>query len=68
MCWNDRSIIYSEIHKIFSKDSLDAANRKDKPFLQDAIDTEYVSGGYVALDGCSYIKYWNMTEINKLKK
>ena len=49
--------MYSEMDKIVSKDSLDAANRKDKPFLQDAIDTEYVSGGYVALDDCSYIKY-----------
>lgn len=56
MCRNDRSIAYSEIYKIFSRDSLDAANRKDKPFSQDAIDAEDISGGYVALDDCSYIK------------
>ena len=68
MCWNNSSIVYGEIYKIFVKDSLDAVDRKDKPFLQDCIDAEYVSGGYVALDGCSYIKYWNMTEINKLNK
>lgn len=57
MRWNDRSIAYSEIYKIFGKDSLDAVNRKAKPFLQDIIDAEDISGGYVALDGCSYIKY-----------
>lgn len=45
MCRNDRSIAYSEIYKIFVKDSLDAVNRKAKPFLQDIIDAEYVSGG-----------------------
>ena len=57
MCWNNRSIAYSEINKIFGKDPLDAVNRKDKPFLQDIIDAEDISGGYVALDDCSYIKY-----------
>lgn len=56
MCWNYRSIAYSEIYKIFVKDSLDVANRKDKSFSQDVIDAEDVSGGYVALDDCSYIK------------
>ena len=45
MCWNDRSIVYSEIYKIFVKDLLDTVNRKDKLFSQDAIDAEYVSGG-----------------------
>ena len=45
MCWNYRSIAYSEIYKIFVKDSLDAVNRKAKPFLQDIIDAEYVSDG-----------------------
>ena len=45
MCWNDRSIAYSEIYKIFVKDSLDAVNRKAKPFLQDDTGAEYVSGG-----------------------
>ena len=45
MCWNDRSIVYSEIYKIFVKDSLDAVNIKDKPFLQNAIDAEDSSDG-----------------------
>ena len=45
MCWNYRSIAYSEIYKIFVKDSLDAVNRKAKPFLQDIIYAEYVSDG-----------------------
>lgn len=40
MCWNYRPIAYSEIYKIFGKDSLDAVNRKAKPFLQDTIDAE----------------------------
>lgn len=56
MCWNYRSIAYSEIYKIFAKYSLDTVNRKDKPFSQDTIDAEDISGGYVALDDCSYIK------------
>ena len=55
MCWNNSSIVYGEIYKIFVKDSLDAANRKDKSFSQDAVGAEYVS-------------YWNAAEINKLKK
>ena len=45
MCWNDRSIAYSEIYKVFVKDSLDAVNRKAKLFLQDGTGAEYVSGG-----------------------
>ena len=43
MCWNNSSIVYSEVYKIFVKDSLDAANRKDKSFSQDAVGAEYVS-------------------------
>ena len=56
ICWNYRSIVYSEIYKIFVKDLFDTVNRKDKLFLQDIIDAEDISGGYVALDDCSYIK------------
>ena len=33
MYWNNSSIVYSEVYKIFVKDSLDAANKKDEPFL-----------------------------------
>ena len=45
MHWNNSSIVYGEIYKIFVKDSLDAVNRKAKPFLQDGTGAEYVSGG-----------------------
>ena len=45
MCWNYRSIAYSEIYKIFGKDSLDAVNRKAKLFSQNVIDAEDISGG-----------------------
>lgn len=51
---NDGSIVYSEIYKVFVKDSLDAVNRKDKPFPQDDIDAEDTEGEQVALGGYGY--------------